>query len=367
MIYYQIYLFLSLLAICASVAKKSQRELSLYLGAAVILLFQALRWKTGTDWNPYLNEFLNVNKPGLVDEFEPGYVFLNSIIRHLTDNYTVFLFVECGLNLFFTIFFLKKMPITNKPIGLLYFFAIAVFPIRFTLASNMILCSYVYILEKKIISFCVIVIGASLIHRTAISFLPMYFICQYKFSFKVLMIIYIGAIILGTLAEYTFGNLLQVASMAYGLTGSTVQSKMEAYVTGEIPERLALTPIRYLMSIANSTLFIFVFYYFKRTKFSSNTTYTLLFTLYVLGISFNRIFLQTIPDFARMTSFFTGGFIIMIIMIISTFKRRTQVFATLALTFYIFLSYNSTINGFYKNLFNPYYSIFTDNPARIMY
>lgn len=367
MIYYEIYIFLGLLCIFAVVAKKTQRMWLLYLGACVILLFQALRWKTGTDWNPYLIEFLNVNKSGRVDEFELGYVFLNSIIRHITDKYTVFLLFECGLNICFIIFFLRKMPIRNKSLGLLYFFAIAVFPIRFTLASNMILCSYVYILEKKIVPFIVIVICASMIHRTAIAFLPMYFICQYKFSFRVLMIIYIGAIVLGALAEYTFGNLLQIAAATYRFAGSAVQNKMDAYVTGEIPDRLQMTPIRYLMSMVNSTFFILLFYYFKRKNFSSNAVYGLLFTLYVLGISFNRIFLQTIPDIARMTSFFTGGFIIMIIMIISSLKRKFQILATIAVISYIFLSYNSSINGYYKNLFNPYYSVFSGNVHRIMY
>lgn len=358
---------MTILSISASVAKKEQRNLLLYLGAFVILLFQALRWKTGTDWNPYLNEFLNVNRPGWEEDFESGYVFLNSAVRHLSDSYTLFLFVECGINICLIIFFLKKMPIDNKIIGLLYFFAIAIFPIRFTLASNMILCSYTYILHKKLLPFCIIVICASLIHRTAIAFLPMYFICQHKFSFKILMFIYVVSIILGVMADYTFGNLLQIAAATYGFASSTVQTKMEAYVTGDVPERLQMSPIRYLMSIANSTLFILVFYYFKRTRFSENAVYTLLFTLYVIGISFNRIFLQTIPDVARMTSFFTGGFIIMAIMIISSFKSNVKILATIGLTLYIFLSFNSTVNGYYEYLFNPYYSIFTDNPARIMY
>ncbi len=366
MIYTFVYAILSVLCIINPTVKEAQKNWLMYGGALIILLFQALRWKTGTDWNPYLNEFLNVNSPHWIDEFEPGYQFLNSIVRHLTDKYTVFLLVECGLNLFFITFFLKKMPINNPCLGLLYFFVLAIFPIRFTLASNLILCSYIFILKRKIIPFCLLVISAYLIHRTAIAFLPMYFICQRNYSFRFLMIVYISSIILGLLAEYTFGNLLQIASMMYGFTDSSVQGKMDAYVTGEIPDRLKMTPIRYAISIINSTLFILIFYYFKRTKFNNNYIYSLLFTLYVFGISFNRIFLQTIPDMARMTSFFTGGFIIMIIMIISSLKKSIQPIATIGVIGYLFLTYRSQIYGYYQDLFIPYYSIF-ENPIRSMY
>lgn len=366
MTYTLIYAFLAVLCIVNPAVKKEQKYWLMYGGAIIILLFQALRWKTGTDWNAYLNEFLNVNNSSWIDDFEPGYQFLNSIVRYITDKYTAFLFLECGLNLLFITYFLRKMPINNPCLGLLYFFVLAIFPIRFTLASNMVVCSYIFILEKKPIPFCLLILGAYLIHRTAIAFLPVYLICQRNYSFKFLMIIYISAIILGLLAEYTFGNLLQMASVMYGFADTSVQGKMDAYITGEIPDRLKMTPIRYALSIINSTIFILIFYYFKRKNFNQSNIYSLLFTLYVFGISFNRIFLQTIPDMARMTSFFTGGFIIMTIMIISSLKKSIQPIATIGVIGYLFITYRSQVYGYYQDLFIPYYTVF-ENPIRSMY
>lgn len=366
MIYYIVYFILATLCVVTPLVKKSQKNWPMYTGAFLIFFFQALRWKTGTDWNPYYEEFINVNNPLWDDKFELGYRILNSFVRHITDKYTFFLLLECGLNTVFIVFFIKKMAVSNPCIVLLYLFVISLFPIRYTLASNLILCSYYFIEKKRLIHFLVIIFIAFLIHRTSIIFLPFYFICQHKISFKLLIYIYISSIILGVLAEYTFGNLLQIASLMYGFADSTVQGKMMVYVSGDIPDRLKMTPLRFLISTINSTFFILFFYYFKRRFFNRDRKYDIMFTLYVLGISFNRIFLQTIPDMARLTSLFTGGFIIMLVMIISSLKKSYQTIATIGIIAYLFVTYYTSINGFYKDLYIPYYTVF-ENPIRNMY
>lgn len=367
MIYNQLYLFLVLLCLLNPYVKRTQRYWPMYLGAFAVLCFQALRWKTGTDWIAYQNEFIYAGSDIWKSRMEPGFELLNIIVRKYTSSYTVFLFVECGLNLFFITTFLRKMPINNPSLGMLYFFVIAIFPIRYTLASNMVLCSYFYILEKRFIPFLLLVLAAFTIHRTVIAFLPLYFICQRQYSFKFLLILYFSCFVLGMLVEYTFGHILQMAMAMYGIASDTVQGKLEAYITEDVPEYAKMTPMRVAMSLINSTLFILFFRYFQVKRFSHDRLYALLFTLYVLGISFNRIFMQTVPDIARLTSLFTGGYIIMIIMIIGSTKRTNQIFFTAAFTGYLFLTYNSSVHGFYEDLFVPYYSIFTEDPLRSLY
>ena len=368
MSYYVLYFFLAVLCIINPYVKKTQQYSMVYLGAFAILLFQALRWKTGTDWIPYYEKFLNSNNPAWEKyiTFEYGFRYLNSIIRKITDSYTIFLFVECGLNLLFSIIFIKKMNVSNPCLALLYLFVIVIFPIRYTLAMSMILCSYYYILEKKFIPFTILVIGAFLIHRTTIIFFPLYFICQYKIPFKLLFSVYIIATILGILVEYTFGNLLQMASLMYGYADETVQDKMEAYMSGDLAQEHQKSIFRLFLSFLNSTFFILFFYYFKNNRFHDDRKYEVLFTLYVLGISFNRIFIQTIPDIARLTSLFTGGYIVMLIMIISSMRKWIRPLATMLVLLYLFMTYYSSIHGVYEDLFIPYYTVF-ENPNRPMY
>lgn len=365
MIYALIYIFLAALSVGSVPIKESQRKYVLYAGAIVVLFFQALRWKTGTDWDPYYNEFLVADFLGKYDDFEFGYRVLNVLSREIFGNFTALLFIECGLNLIFIILYLRKIKTVNPCIGLLYFFSLAIFPIRFNLASSIVVYSYCYIIRRKFFIFLILNLIAFSIHRSAIIFLPMYFICQRNYSLKVYATIYIIAIILGLAADYTFGNILKLAYAIYGGMDSSMQNKMEFYITGEIPDAAKMTPIRYTLSLINSSLFVVLFYYYKSKYFSKNHTYAVLYTLYLIGISFNRIFLTVIPDLARATSFFTGGFIIMLIYIINFYKRLSiRIVLTLIAGLYFAFNYYSTINGYYDFLFLPYYSIFDSGFTR---
>ncbi len=359
-LYLLIYSLLAFLSISDYYVVRKQRIWLLLIGTIVVIFFQGLRWRTGTDWEQYYNEFVNVNRPGWDDNFESGYKLLNSIIRTYTDKFTIFLLVECGLNAIFIILFIRSMPIGNPNLAYLYFFSFAIFPIRYTLASSIILYSYKYILAKDFRKFLLLVLLAFSIHRMVIVFLPLYFIANKNYSFKILFCIYIATIVLGYATELVFGNLIRAGAMIYGGVSDNVQGKMQSYLTEDVPEYAKMSMFRVLLSVLNSTFFILLFYYFKRKYFARDKIYNMLFNLYVLGISFNRLVFQTIPDLARLTSLFSGGFIIMTLMIMSKYHRDKQVLITCFLIFYFFITYYSSINGFYKDLMIPYYSVFSD-------
>lgn len=360
LIYLFVYGLLSFFSLFDLYVIKKHRIGLLIFGAFVVVLFQALRWRTGTDWNGYFNEFMNVNSPYWDDNFEIGYRFLNSSIRTITNHYTIFLLAECILNALFIILFIRSMPVSNPCLAYLYFFSLAIFPIRYTLACSIVLYSYKYILEKKFITFLLLIVIAFSIHRMVILFFPAYFIANRNYSFGLLISVYLLTVILGFATDLIFGNLLEVGALLYGGVSDNVQGKLEHYLTEDIPEYGRMSILRVILSVINSSLFILLFYYFKRKFFMDNKIYNMLFNLYVLGISFNRLVFQTIPDLARLTSLFTGGFIVMIIMILSKYRRDIQVLITSALILYFFIAYYSAINGFYADLFIPYYSIFSD-------
>lgn len=366
--YVLIFLVLSILAIVEEYAKPAQRNWLFPISILLIGTFQALRWETGTDWIPYHDFFIHSNSSFHREEsgFEWGYTWLNQCIRYFTDSFTVFLLVECFLNLFFIAWFAKGMR-ENKCMILLISFCLAVFPIRYTLASNIILCSYKYIIKKKIIPFIILFILAFSIHRSVIVFFPVYFLVRKQYPSTILVIVYLAAIILGLLTEMTFGNVVQLISLFYGQIGESFQNKLDAYVTGDIPEYAMRTPIQLLLSYANSIFFILLFCYYRSKFFVGNSMYNVLLNLYVLGLSFNRIFLQLIPDFSRLTSLFAGGFPIMVLMIINRHNHRIKMLLLLLLVAYYYLKLqDASFGGFYSDLFVPYYSVFSPG-NRVVY
>lgn len=284
---------------------------------------------------------------------------MNILVRHISRSFTVFLFIECFLILYFITRFAYSMPVNNKCVILLTLFASSIFPIRYTLASAIILCSYKYIIEKKILKFMCLFILALLIHRSVIVFLPIYFFARKEYSGSFLLIIYIIAVIIGSLLESYFGNLLQFISLFYSGVGERYQHKLDAYVTGEVPEYAEMSFYRTLFSLLNGLFYIILFCYFRKKFFEKDEFYKVLLNIYVFGMVFNRIFLFAVPDFARVTSLFAGGFVIMILMIISKYDLTKQMLFLTLLCFYYFLKYWGNINGLYADLYLPYYSIFS--------
>lgn len=361
MVYILVYLFVTILCIGEPFVKKTQKWFFLFIGISIIGLFQSLRWRTGTDWEPYSDFFFHANNHYRTElkGFEWGYTQLNILVRYFTKSFTVFLFIECFLNLYFITRFARAMPVNNICIVLLVFFASAVFPIRYTLASSIILCSYKYIIDKQFLKFLFFFVLALSIHRSIIVFFPIYFLVRKEYSIRLLLGFYIAAIILGFLLESYFGDLSRFISLFYSEVSESYQNKLNAYVREEIPEYGEMSLYRTLLSMINSSFFILLFYHFKKKFFKGDKVYTVLFNLYVFGIIFNRIFLHTIPDFVRVTSLFAGGFVILLLMIISKYSIKKQFLFISLLCIYYFVKYWGAINGLYADLFLPYYSIFS--------
>lgn len=368
MIYLVVFIILSILVILEFLCKKEQRIYVLFAGILIIGLFQALRWRTGTDWAPYHDFFLSSNNQTNPNDenFEIGYALLNSSIRIFTSSYTVFLLFFCFLNLFILARFAISMKLQNYSFALLVLFALTVFPIRYTLASSIILCSYKYIIERKILLFILLFLLAYSIHRSVVVFLPFYFIAQKKYSIHLLLAIYFTAILLGLSTDSTFAIVLKYTSIFYSGLGDSFQSKLNSYMTGEVPEYAVMSSIQILLSILNSTFFILLFYYFKKKYFATNQSYNVLFNMYVFGIILNRFFWQIVPDFARITSLFSAGFFIMILMIFSIYRKNIQITFSIIFLGYYFIKYWGIIDGHYSDLFLPYISVFSEN-TRFVY
>lgn len=135
----------------------------------------------------------------IVYHSEFGYVGLNWLIAHITNNRYIFIF--CYTICMYTIIIecFKKYA-KNYYLASILFMALVFFfsftYLRQMFAAAIIGLSIKYIIERKFLRFCVILLVAFSFHNSAIIFFPMYFIANKKYSkSKILIIMFICFIV----------------------------------------------------------------------------------------------------------------------------------------------------------------------------
>ncbi|MBZ6527593.1 EpsG family protein [Aerococcaceae bacterium DSM 111021] len=170
-----------------------------------LLLFvvSAFRGDFTTDYKNYTYlfnlynqfDFFETFKIGQAQEF--GFVFLSRFIGLFTDN-ALYLFIVTSFIILSGHFkqFIKDSPYLW--LSILLFTTIGSFYtsfniIRQILAATIIFSGSKYLYERKIMKYILVVIIASLFHKTAFIMIPFYFILNFKFSLKNLIVMFFGA------------------------------------------------------------------------------------------------------------------------------------------------------------------------------
>ncbi|MBF1459561.1 MAG: EpsG family protein [Prevotella pallens] len=130
---------------------------------------------------------------------EFGYVGLNWLIAHITNNRYIFIFCYTICMYAIIIECFKKYA-KNYYLASILFMALVFFfsftYLRQMFAAAIIGLSIKYIIERKFLRFCVILLVAFSFHNSAIIFFPIYFIANKKYSkSKILIIMFICFIV----------------------------------------------------------------------------------------------------------------------------------------------------------------------------
>lgn len=158
-----------------------------------ILTMYGLRYGIGTDYFNYENIYNTIHNSGLMEYWsmhlvnaggyyvEPGYYLLNVI----SPSYRVLLWIV-GI-IIFVIFLMsirKYYDIISLPFSLLVFlstqFIYSMNVVRFTIAVMLVLLAYVFLIEDKLLGFIVVILVATLFHKTALLCLAFVFLKQFK-------------------------------------------------------------------------------------------------------------------------------------------------------------------------------------------
>lgn len=152
-------------------------------------LILAIRYGIGVDYfNTYVPVFEAIKNYGTYANIEIGYIILNKIVLLFTSDYagifilTSFIFCYLTFKSIFDNSINVPLSILILLTGGLYFYSMNA--VRQSIVTAIFLFAIKYIKEKKFIKYCFFIILAATIHKTALIFLPLYFLCQIKLDFK---------------------------------------------------------------------------------------------------------------------------------------------------------------------------------------
>lgn len=275
---------------------------SLFFCSVIVLIYilSVIRWERGTDWDSYYYYFTTGSKTlDYFHHFENGFILLNFIVRSITDNYTILLFVLGSILYFFLYRSIKSISV--YPIfSLLCYFAVmkgGIFFVRQTVAVSILLFSVKYIIDRNLKAFILLIILATLLHRSSLIFLPCYWLYNINIKLRTYIIILVGCSLIAFF-------LLTVANGVNIATGNPfIDAKINGYL------RSGLEGEMYGVNMSKETMLIrgfgkrFIFlvlislFLWKDMRKSPKTRG--LFNIYFSGICFYLLSAPISIDFAR--------------------------------------------------------------------
>lgn len=131
---------------------------------------------------------------------EFGYIGLNWAIAHITSNRYIFIFLYT-ICMYAIILHSFRKYAKNYPLASILFMAL-VFYFSFTylrqmFAAAIVALSIKYIIERKFLKYCAIIVAAFSFHNSAIIFFPMYFIADRKYSKARILLLMSACFIIG--------------------------------------------------------------------------------------------------------------------------------------------------------------------------
>ncbi len=171
----------------SKVKNKNAKILLFLLSIAPPVFISTFRYGVGTDFFGYRTSYFSIIEnchdiSSILSYYqEPLHVVINLIAYHLFNSYTGFLFLSSFIFMFFSfkgiIKYADKVPIPfSYFIYLLVMFSPFLNGVRQLIAVAIFFNAYKYIFERKFWKYLLIIIFASLFHKSALLCLPLYFV-----------------------------------------------------------------------------------------------------------------------------------------------------------------------------------------------
>lgn len=202
----------------------------------ILLFVSSFRGDFTTDYPTYSNFFSTYRFYSFEDILkedqlqELGYVVLNKIIGEFTDN-SIYLFIITSFMILILYFHQIARDSKYAWLSLLLFITVGdYYPsfniLRQILAVAIIFSGSKYLYERNFYKYCIVILLAFLFHRSSIIMLPFYFLLNLKISFKNIVTLFSGSLILILVFDKIFPIIQQYfysnyTSQSYGITGQS--------------------------------------------------------------------------------------------------------------------------------------------------
>lgn len=347
---FSLFFFIAFIDICCPI-KESQSKI-LFRGLIVLLVFfKGLRWDTGSDWSQYYVTFENSSWGNIFSYarygkgstlMEPGYMFLNILIKTLFGYYTFFLLITNAIILYIYGKTIERFVPEYKLATLaLLVVSTELFPVRTSLAFAVFCFSFKYILDNKFWKYAICIAICFFIHRSTSVLIILYPVLKSKFNYIRSIVIYIILIfasqILYNIFDYAH-NIDILNILTGGLMDTYDASNENLQIFQESGEGTNNNLLTYISSIAQLTTF-----YFCCKLSGFNEVYSKYFnlSLNVYFVSLCIAVIGRIPGFGSLLRYvwaFSIGYSLCIGLSICVLKRKKYLLVGLimfCLTFFI--------------------------------
>ncbi len=334
----------------------------------IIVLQIGLRWETGTDWLPYLENFDKTEDLSilLINAFagiEIGYGFFVLVVKKIVDNYSFFLIIH-SIIFYWIIFLFTKKYSPYFFVSLIFFYSTNLGLVgsnRQLIALVLCLISISFVFKKNFMLFFLTVIAAALFHMTAIIFLIYYFLNQNFKRIYILFILLICFLIGKTNLPFIF------FSKFGGVFGELTTSKTMAYTDGARTnmDENSLSIFGLLKRLFFIVLFTLNYSFLSKKLYY----YKVLYNGYFFGLALYFLFSSSLLILVNRGSLYFNimeSFLISCQFIIFyKSKDKTIIYFVLFLVSIIFIFQSVSA---YPDLFDPYKSLFYNTDfKRTMY
>lgn len=376
MAYIVLYIVIIIIALYGYSNNDKRIKKSLWAIFVVITLFQGLRWNTGADWAQYEYTFRTATwsnifsyQRGLQERImEPGYMFLNILIKSIFVHYTFFLLITCGF-INYTLRVLSKRYIHPEYQTLAYAMLIicsSICPVRQGLAcAAFFLWGLPYMHQKNFIRFAFIVFLCYMIHYSCLILLFFYWIDR-PVKIYILLGIYLCSSIIAELIPSVFNFLTNIPFLKDSSFTSLTSMVMEQQRSG-----LEKKGLNNLFTIIITSIFLLIFGFVRDRTPKRDKTYnnlSMLLNLYFIASLGSQLsLLPGLSEFARLGYWGGIGLPLLFVYSLRWFTKKFYKFKYLLLLFFVFFYFykgKSVFEGTYSDLFVPYYSVFEESRPR---
>ena len=335
---------------------------SLFLFVLITVILGGIRWRTGTDWQPYLNYYNNNTtwKQFAEGPFEIAYAFLNFLVKSYFGAYTALLLIMSFIVIFLQYNTIKTIAL--YPALSYYFFFCSniggMFPVRQSIAIAIALTSIYFIHKKNKMAFLVITLIAVTFHWALLLWFISYPLYHKKIRSSMIIFLFIMATIIGMFGTRLFILIIEATIIRFGFSGS-IAEKITEYILGSYSDG-SFSIFRMVLSMAKRFVLVLVFLIIRR-KIASQYAYAEgLINIYLVSNIIYSLFAfnEAFAPMARMVTVFLFIEVLLLPSLLKLCKYNHTKYILLLLFFlYGLMRLNSALT-IYPDAYMPYRSIF---------